>query len=89
MNGRSCSTDGSDDVIRAWTPLLLEGGVSVVTSGSRWPENLNPDGGGGGGGGELDLPLPRAGGIGHSKNSSVRQSSGELLVFLDADDIMT
>jgi len=32
-------------------------------------------------------PAP-AGGIGFSKNSAVRQSSGSLLVFLDADDVM-
>jgi hypothetical protein len=72
------STDGSDEVIRSWVPVLHAGGVSVVASGSRWPQSR-----GGGDGGEA-----RAGGIGHGKNRSVAQSSGDFLVFLDADDIM-
>ena len=75
------SSDGSDAVIHAWSPLLRERGVSVVASGSRWQRSNNHVDGG-------DGALVRAGGIGHSKNSAVAQSSGDLLVFLDADDIM-
>ena len=70
------SDDGSDEVLRAWTPVLRARGISAVASGSRWARDA-----------AAGAP-PAAGGIGHSKNAAVAQSSGEFLVFLDADDIM-
>ena len=70
------SDDGSDEALRAWAPALRARGVATVTSGSRWARDATAG------------PPPPPGGIGHAKNAAVAQSSGEFLVFLDADDIM-
>jgi len=80
------SDDGSDAVIRAWVPLLRARGVAVVASGSRW-SHVDDAAAAADDGGDA-TPDAKAGGIGHGKNRSVAQSTGELLVFLDADDIM-
>ena len=77
--------------------MFSELGVAVAVSGSRWggegvatndasnvardfKKNDAAD---------AAVALAKPGGIGHGKNAAVRQSTGEVLVFLDADDIMT
>lgn len=66
------SDDGTDAAVRRWAERLRRAGVAAVVSGSRW-------------GGDASAS---AGGIGFAKNAAVRQSSGAVLLFLDADDIM-
>ena len=71
------SDDGSDEAeVGAWAPALRarrRHGDAGESMGAR------RDGG---------SAAAAAGGIGHAKNAAVAQSSGEFLVFLDADDIM-
>ena len=69
------SDDGTDAALRAWTLRFAAAGVCAVASGSRW-------------GAAGDAPAAAPGGIGFAKNAAVAQSSGEVLVFLDADDVM-
>lgn len=96
------SSDDTETVIKAWARVFSELGIAVAVSGSRWgplggkprdsiqshkkgnatndASNVARD---------LSVALAKPGGIGHGKNAAVRQSAGEVLVFLDADDIMT
>ena len=72
------SSDDTETIMRAWAVVFSELGVGVAVSGSRWSAaNANAS------------ANVKPGGIGHGKNVAVRQSRGEVLVFLDADDIMT
>jgi hypothetical protein len=72
------SSDDTETIMRAWAVVFSELGVGVAVSGSRWSAaNKNAS------------ANVKPGGIGHGKNVAVRQSRGEVLVFLDADDIMT
>ena len=68
------STDSTPGLMRSWAAKLRGNGIDVVLSGSRW----GPDGD----------PAASAGGIGFAKNASVRGSTGDVLCFLDADDMM-
>ena len=91
------SSDDTETIIKAWARVFSELGVAVAVSGSRWggegvatndasnvardfKKNDAAD---------AAVALAKPGGIGHGKNAAVRQSTGEVLVFLDADDIMT
>ena len=95
------SSDDTETIIKAWARVFSELGVAVAVSGSRWrsakkfvrdekkttrgsetEEEKRTDTGN-----DVSAVLP--GGIGHGKNAAVRQSTGSVLVFLDADDIMT
>ena len=72
------SSDDTETIMRAWAVVFSELGVKVAVSGSRW------------GAADADASANvKPGGIGHGKNVAVRRSRGEVLVFLDADDIMT
>ena len=91
------SSDDTETIITAWARVFSARGVGVAVSGSRWggegvatndasnvardfKKNDAAD---------AAVALAKPGGIGHGKNAAVRQSTGEVLVFLDADDIMT
>jgi len=77
------STDRSDEIIHAWTPILRSHSLSVIAADRQWQRTC------------VVTQIPylrdeyiRAGGIGHSKNECVDQSVGDFLVFLDADDVL-
>ena len=71
------STDESAKFIRRWREALERVGISVVVNGSRWPESAQ----------FVAEDAPNCG-IGFCRNRCIQQSSGSILVFLDADDVM-
>eukprot|EP00927_Polykrikos_kofoidii_P071798 TRINITY_DN68008_c0_g1_i1.p1 TRINITY_DN68008_c0_g1~~TRINITY_DN68008_c0_g1_i1.p1 ORF type:complete len:413 (+),score=69.39 TRINITY_DN68008_c0_g1_i1:151-1389(+) len=99
------STDGSGALVRGWLPRLQEAGVAVVLGGGPVDTKTavvsstsakdagtgNEDAAGKAASDEVvnaqGVVLPR--GCGPAKNAAVKQSHGEYLCFLDADDEMS
>lgn len=69
------SNDGSEEVLRQWVRRFKAAGIQMIVNGSRWPEC----------GGDASASSR---GIGFCRNRAIRQSSGEFLCLLDADDVM-
>jgi glycosyltransferase involved in cell wall biosynthesis/ectoine hydroxylase-related dioxygenase (phytanoyl-CoA dioxygenase family) len=71
------STDGSPDIIKIWREAFTRVGIAVVVNGSRWPESSK----------FVAEDAPNFG-IGFCRNRCIEQSHGDILVFLDSDDVM-
>ena len=71
------STDDSAAYMHRWRDAFVRVGISVVASGSRWPESAH----------FVSEDAPNCG-IGFSRNRCIEQSTGRILVFLDSDDVM-
>lgn len=71
------SSDGSADFIRRWMECFKRIGIKCVANGSRWPESVYF---------VKENALNR--GIGFCRNRCIEQSTGQILCFLDADDVM-
>lgn len=71
------SSDGSASIIRRWAETFARIGIKCVANGSRWVESANFV--------KEDAPNQ---GIGFCRNRCIGQSTGEILVFLDSDDVM-
>ena len=85
------SNDDTEVILKAWARVFFELGVATAVSGSQWGAFVPDDANGDAEtlARETGNDAVRPGGIGHGKNAAVRQSTGDVLVFLDADDIMT
>lgn len=81
------STDASLAIARGWCDRLQAAGVSVVLSTREDFDGpaASASAGGGDGGGDA---VPPAATVGRARNRVARQSRGEFLCWLDADDFM-
>lgn len=78
------SSDDTHVIMKAWEEVFSAMGVDVKMNGSAWGvEGMD------GGDTENSKIKIKPGGIGYGKNQAVKQSTAPILLFLDADDIMT
>lgn len=71
------STDESSAILRRWMSHLERVGLSVTVNGSRWSESAH----------FVSAAAPNRG-IGFCRNRCIEQSRGQVLIFLDSDDVM-